>query len=222
MIKTYKIYPNVKLGKNVTIGDFVIIGIPPKGVKEGKCQTIIGNNAIVRSHTIIYSRNIIGGNFQTGHKVMIRENTEIGNNVSIGTGTVIEHHVKIGNNVRIHSQTFVPEYTILEDDCWIGPMVCITNALHPLCPKVKECLKGATIKKGAKIGANSTILPDVIIGEYALVGAGSVVVKDVPPYKVVIGNPAKIIKDVRELKCPYGLIIKPYDFKEGTNENSIS
>lgn len=221
MIKTYKIYPNVKLGKNVEIGDFVIIGIPPKGIKKGEILTIVGDNAVIRSHTIIYAGNIIGKNFQTGHKVMIRENNEIGNDGSIGTGTVIEHHVKIGNNVRIHSQGFIPEYSMLEEDCWLGPNVVLTNALHPLCPRVKECLKGPAIKKGAKIGANSTLLPGVVIGEYALVGAGSVVVRDVPAYKVVAGNPAKIIKDVRELKCAYGLVDRPYIFKE-KNEDSFS
>jgi len=210
MTKTYKIFSGVKLGKNVEISDFVIIGFP---VKE-KNPTFIGDNAIIRSHTVIYMGNKIGDNFQTGHGVMLREKNEIGNSVSIGTGSNIEHHVKIGNNVRIHSNVFIPEFSILEDDCWIGPNVVFTNALHPLCPKVKECLKGPVIKKGAKIGANSTLLPGVIVGEYALVGAGSVVTKDVPPYKVVVGNPAKVIKDVRELKCPYGLVNKPYDLKK--------
>jgi len=141
---------------------------------------------------------------------MIRELNEIGDDVSVGTATVIEHHVKIGNRVRIHSQAFIPEFTVLEDECWIGPNVVITNALHPLCPKAKECLRGPRIHRGAKVGANATLLPDIDIGEFSLIGAGAVVVKDVPPYKVVAGNPAKVIKDVRELECPYGLIDKPY------------
>ncbi|RKZ32416.1 transferase [bacterium] len=209
-MNTHVIYPNVTLGDNVFISDFVIIGFPPRGAKPGELETIIGSNAIIRSHTIIYAGNRIGKNFQTGHNVMIRELNEIGDDVSVGTATVIEHHVKIGNRVRIHSQAFIPEFTILEDECWIGPNVVITNALHPLCPKAKECLRGPRIHRGAKVGANATLLPDIDIGEFSLIGAGAVVVKDVPPYKVVAGNPAKVIKDVRELECPYGLIDKPY------------
>jgi len=142
---------------------------------------------------------------------MIRESNVIGNNVSIGTQSVIEHHVKIGNGVRIHSQTFISEYSVLEEGCWIGPNVVLTNAYHPLCPKAKECLRGPTIKKNARIGANATLLPDITIGANALAGAGSVVVDDVPDGKVVVGVPARVIKDVCELTCPYGLIERPYD-----------
>ena len=211
METTYKIYPNVKIGKGAKIGDFVIIGVPPRGKEPGELETIIGNDAVIRSHTVIYAGNIIGDSFQIGHHVMIREDNRIGNKVSIGTNSVVEHHVTIEDNVRIHSQAFVPEWSILETGCWIGPNVVLINTYHPLCPKAKECMKGPTIKKGAKIGANATLLPDIVIGENALVGAGSVVVKDIPPNKVVVGNPAKIIKDIHDLKCPYGLIDKPYE-----------
>ncbi len=210
MNSNYKIFPNVKLGHNAIIQDYVIIGVPPKGFEPGEIETVIGDAAVIRSHTVIYAGNVIGAHFQTGHNVMIREHNVIGDKVSIGTHSIIEHHVKIGNKVRIHSQAFVPEFSILEDGCWIGPNVVLTNAYHPLCPKAKDCLKGATVKIGAKIGANSTLLPDIVIGEYSLVGAGAIVTRDVPAYKVVAGCPAKVIKDVRELKCPYNLIEKPY------------
>jgi acetyltransferase-like isoleucine patch superfamily enzyme len=205
MEKNYKIYDRVKIGKDCQIGDFVIIGMPVEGL-----ETIIGDGALIRSHTVIYEGNVIGRNFQTGHGVLIRENNRIGDDVSIGSNSCIEHHIKIEDRVRIHSQVFIAEFSVLEEGCWIGPKVAFTNAYHPLCPKVKECLRGPTIKRGAKIGANSTILPNIIIGEEALVGAGSVVVEDVPPRKVVVGNPARVIKDIKDLTCPYGLIDKPY------------
>lgn len=207
---TAKIYPNVRLGENVEIGDYAVVGIPPKGKAEGQLPTVIGEGAVIRSHSVIYAGNVIGIGFQTGHHTMIREENRIGNDVSVGTNSVIEHHVEIGNGVRIHSQAFVPEYSVLEEGTWIGPNVVLTNAPHPLCPMAKECLKGPTIKRGAKIGANSTILPFLVIGEDALVGAGSVVVRDVPSRAVVAGNPAKVVKFIDQLRCPVGLVDKPY------------
>jgi acetyltransferase-like isoleucine patch superfamily enzyme len=197
----YRIYPGVSLSPDAIIEDFVIIGAPPRGHKDGELKTIIGPNAQIRSHTVIYAGNRIGRGFQTGNKVNIRELNEIGDNVGIGTLSVVEHHVKIGNNVRIHTQVFIPEYSILEDDSWLGPNVVLTNAKYPLSPEAKKNLKGPVIKKGAKIGANSTILPGVVIGINALVGAGSVVVKDVPDGGVVAGNPARLIKNISSL--PY-------------------
>ncbi len=196
-----KVLPGVELGKDTVIEDFCLVGVPPKGMKPGDIKTVIGEGAHLRSHTVVYAGNRIGRNFQTGNKANIRESNEIGDNVSIGTLSIVEHHVKIGNNVRIHSQVFIPEFSVLEDGTWLGPNVVLTNAKYPLSPGVKESLKGPLIKKGAKIGANSTILPGVVIGRNALVGAGSVVTKDVPDNVVVVGNPARRIKDISSL--PY-------------------
>ena len=196
-----KIYSGVKLGKESIVEDYCVLGVPPRGKSAGEIETKIGPGAQLRSHTVIYAGNRIGKNFQTGNKVNIREMNDIGDNVSVGTQSVIEHHVKIGNNVRIHSQVFVPEYSVLEDYAWLGPNVVLTNAKYPLSPGVKENLRGPIIKKRAKIGANSTILPGVVIGQNALVGAGSVVTRDVPDNGVVVGNPARLINDISAL--PY-------------------
>jgi acetyltransferase-like isoleucine patch superfamily enzyme len=195
------IYPGVELGLDSEVEEYCILGAVPRGYAPGDLLTIIGPGACIRSHTVIYAGNKIGRNFQTGNKVNIRESNEIGDNVSIGTLSVIEHHVTIGNNVRIHTQVFVPEYSILEDGAWLGPNVVLTNAKYPLSPGAKASLRGPIIKRGAKLGANATVLPGVMIGENALVGAGSVVVKSVPDDAVVVGNPARIIKQISEL--PY-------------------
>ena len=204
------LFPNVKLGNNVTIEDFVIIGTPPRGASPGDLPTVIGDNAHIRSHSVIYAGNVLGEGFECGHQAFVRESNRIGNHVSVGTGSIIEHHVAIGNNVRIHSHVFIPEFSELEDDCWIGPNVVLTNAKHPKCPKVKHCLKGATIRQGAIIGANSTLVPDIVIGRRALVGAGSVVVDNVEAEHVVAGNPARVIKKIADLDCPYEMMDKPY------------
>jgi acetyltransferase-like isoleucine patch superfamily enzyme len=200
-MSTNHIHENVRLGDETIVEDYCIIGVPPRGAREGELPTEVGEGAVIRSHTIIYAGNVIGRNFQTGNKVNIRESNRIGDNVSVGTLSVVEHHVEIGNNVRIHTQAFIPEFSILEDGCWIGPNVVLTNAKYPLSPGVKDQLAGPVIKKGAKVGANATLLPGVVIGENALVGAGSVVVHDVPAGAVVAGNPAKVIRQISEL--PY-------------------
>ena len=219
-METYRIYPNVKLGKDVEIGDFCIIGYPPKGKQPGELETVIGDGACIRSHSIIYAGTTIGSNFQSGHAAVIREDTVIGNNVSLGMNSVIEHHCVVGDNVRMQGQVGICEYSILEDGCWIGPRTVFTNVPHPLCPKAKECLKGPTIKKRAILGANVILLPAVVIGEYSLVGAGCVVRKDIPPKIVVMGNPPKKVGDIFNLSCPYDLIDKPYheeDFPDASS-----
>ena len=196
---TAEVYWWVDLTRGAEIGPFAIVGMLPRDKEVHKLKSRIGARAIIRSHTVIYAGNVIGDDFQTGHGALVREENEIGNNVSIGSHSIVEHHVKIGNNVRLHSNVFVPEFSILEDDCWLGPNVVVTNARYPRSKNVKAELRGAHIKRGAKIGANATLLPGVVIGENALVGAGAVVTRDVPDGAVVVGNPARVIKNVHEL-----------------------
>jgi acetyltransferase-like isoleucine patch superfamily enzyme len=191
-ILEYIIHPHVDLGEGAEIGSFVIVGEAPRGRKPGDLKTMIGMGAVIRSHTVIYAGNRIGNNFQTGHHVMIREDNEIGDNVSIGTGTVVEHHIRIGDGARIHSHAFIPEYSVLETGCWIGPNVVLTNAKYPNQPDTKKNLRGVTVGRGAVIGANVTILPGIHIGDNAIIGAGAVVSRDVPAGAVVYGSSAKV------------------------------
>ena len=206
----YRLYPNVVLGEDCTVGDFAVIGVPPARREPGELQTRIGAGAKIRSHTVIYAGNRIGGGFASGHGALIREENTIGDGVSIGSHAIVEHHVTIGNGVRIHSGAFVPEFCVLEDNCWIGPNAVLTNVLHPLCPEVPRCIKGATLRRGAKVGANATVLPGVCIGEMAIVAAGAVVTRDVPARAVVAGSPARVVKTIDELTCPWDYVAHPY------------
>ena len=156
-----------------------------------KLRTIIGDNAIIRSNTVIYRGVEIGDDFETGHNVVIREGTKIGNNVLVGTNTVIEGNTIIGNNVRIQSCAFIPINTRIEDDVFIGPNAVLTNDKYPL--RMEEPLEGPRIRRGASVGANAVILPGVEIGEGAFVAAGAVVTKDVPAWTLAVGSPAKFL-----------------------------
>jgi len=205
------IYPNVIIGDNTFIGPYCIIGEPGGDYYKHNdnyifAETIIGKNCIIRSHSIIYEKVIIGENFQTGHHVAIRENTDIGNNCSVGTFADLQGNIKIGNHVRLHSNVHIGQLTVIEDYVWIYPYVVTTNDPYPPMGN----LIGSHICQYAQIATGAIILPGKIIGENSLVGAGSVVTKDVPPESVTTGVPAKIICSVREVKDNNGNYIYPW------------
>jgi acetyltransferase-like isoleucine patch superfamily enzyme len=193
-----------KIGSNTIVGEGSIIGYPTKTaikklIKEKEVNwlkydeisegAIIGENSIIRSGTIIYEQVSIGKNFEGGHRILIREKTIIGENVKIGTDTIIDGWVIIGNNVNIQTAVYIPPKCVIEDYVFIAPRVCFTNDKYP--PSKRLC--GVTVKRGAVLGANCTLISGVTIGENAVVAAGAVVTRDVPNNVVVAGVPARII-----------------------------
>lgn len=188
--------PGVVLGDGCAVDEYVVLGRDRGTATEGGLR--IGSDARIRSHSVIYAGNVIGDRFQTGHGVLVREANDIGSDVSVGSHSIVEHHVSIGDGVRIHSNAFIPEYSVIEAGAWIGPSVSLTNARYPLGRDAKSQLVGPIVRASAKIGANATLLPGVVVGRNALVGAGSVVVRDVPEGAVVVGNPARITGTVED------------------------
>lgn len=191
------ILEGVVLGQNPDIERYVILG-ERTGRQIPTIALIIGDNAGIRSGTVIYGGTRIGNNLRTGHNVVIREQNEIGDNLQIWSNSVIDYGCRIGNNVKIHCNCYVAQNTIFEDDTFLAPGVIISNDMFPgpLFPDAP--LVGPTIKRGAQIGCNVTIRPGVVIGEYALIGAGSMVTRDVPPYTLAYGNPARAKKRIGE------------------------
>lgn len=194
---TSTIYPKVQLGKNCRIDQGVILGFSE--TKTSK-QTIIGNNLILRAHTFIYAGVKIGDNFQTGPHVLIREDNVIGNDVAIWHNTTISPGNVIGDGCRIHAGSFL-ELVTLGKRVFIGPGVIFTDDPHPINPNPRLHFGGAKVEDEAVIGANVTILPHVRIEKHAVVGAGSVVTKDIPAGEVWVGNPARFLKNVEDVVC---------------------
>lgn len=155
---------------------------------------MIKNDVILGKNVKIYHPNIVN-----------LYGCEIGNNCIIGAFVEIQRNVKVGNRVKIQAFAFIPEGVILEDEVFIGPHVCFTNDLFPRATTPEGMLKKGEdwqitqtrVCKKASIGAAATILCGVTIGEGAMIGAGSVVLEDVSPWTVVVGNPAKIIKTLK-------------------------
>jgi len=164
---------------------------------------------MIQATAQVHPKAIIGEKVMIWNWVQVREDAEIGEGSIISKGAYIDFGVKIGKNVKIQNNVSVYHGVTIEDGVFVGPHVCFTNDKRPRAINPDGSLKSASdwevtpilIRTGASLGANSTILPGVVIGINALVGAGSVVVKDVPDGGVVAGNPAKLIKNIKEL--PY-------------------
>ena len=177
-----------ELGDNCVIQEGAIIGFR---YREECSPARLGHNAVIRAGTIIYADVEIGDDFKTGHFVLIREDTHIGSRAIIGTGTVIDGYTEIGSFVKIESRVYIPTHTKIGSHVFIGPGAVLTNDKYPLRRRDEYEPHGPEIEDNVTIGANATILPGIRIGEGAMVGAGSVVTHDVPPWSLAIGVPAR-------------------------------
>ena len=140
----------------------------------------------------------IGKGTRVWQFVVILEGASIGKNCNICAQTLIEGDVVIGDNVTVKSGVQLWDGTRIEGDVFVGPNATFTNDPYPRFMAYPDKFSGITVRRGASIGANATLLPGICIGERAMVGAGAVVTKDVPPLALVIGNPARIVRYVKE------------------------
>jgi len=209
------IYPNVVIGDYTVIGPYCTLGEPTASFYNADSaaverhdfkKTIIGANSVIRSHSIIYEDVEIGEKFQSGHRTTIREKSIFGKNCSIGTLSDIQGNVSVGNFVRLHSNAHIGQFSKIEDYVWIFPYVILTNDPYP----PMDDLHGVTIKEYAVIATSSVILPGIVIGKNALVGAHSVVTKDVDDEMLVVGNPATVRCNVRDVRDGNGNQIYPW------------
>jgi acetyltransferase-like isoleucine patch superfamily enzyme len=206
------VYPNVLLGEGVVLQPGAVVGLAPRGHEPGDLPTIVGPGSVIRAHTVIYAGATLGAGCNTGHGSMIREDNVLGDNCSVGTHAVLEPGNRVGAGSRIHSQCFL-EHVTLGERVFCGPGVVFTDDPHPMCPRYLDCVLGATVEDDVSIGGGSVILPGIRIGARALVGAGSVVTRDVEADTVVAGNPARLRRQVADLTCFKGYFERPYAWR---------
>ena len=149
----------------------------------------------------------IGERVIVGDQACVRERCELGADVVVGRGSLVENDTAIGARTKIQAMAYITAYSTLEDDVFIAPCVQTANDNFMGRTERRHALRrGPTIRRGARVGAGAVLCPGVEIGEDAFVGAGAVVVRDVPPRVVVVGNPAHVLRDVadEELLSPEG------------------
>jgi acetyltransferase-like isoleucine patch superfamily enzyme len=182
-------------GQPVTdwLDDDVLLGYP--SARGCDPRLVLGIGARLRSGTVLYAGSRIGRCFETGHHVVIREGNRIGDDVSVWSNTVIDYGCVVGDRVKVHSNCYIAQYTEIEDDAFLAPGVTLANDLFPGSAVSAQLMGGPSIGAGAQIGVNVTILPYVRIGRAAIIGAGSVVTKDIPDGAIAYGAPAVAVRD---------------------------
>jgi acetyltransferase-like isoleucine patch superfamily enzyme len=199
------VYPGTVLGDGCRILDNAVIGKQPSLGKSSTAKreplppAVIGDGATVSTGAIVFAGTTIGEAAIVGDQACVRERVTLGAGSVVGRGSLVENDTSIGERVRIQANAYVTAYTTVEDDVFVAPCVQTTNDnFMGRTEKRLELMKGPTIRRGARVGGGAVLCPGVEIGEEAFVGAGAVVTKDVAPRTVVVGNPARYLRDVPE------------------------
>jgi len=197
----------VSIGEGCVINDGAILGKRPgkaslsatTGDPREFPPLTLGKAVTVGAGCILYVGAEIGDMVFFGDLATVREDVKIGEYTIIGRGATVENKVTIGRKCKIETEAYITAFSTIGDYCFIAPCVALTNDnFLGRTEERKKHFGGPTLKRGARIGANATILPNLVIGEDALVAAGSVVTKDVPPRMIVLGSPAKVLRPVPE------------------------
>ena len=200
---TATVYPGTVLGDGVRVLENAVVGkqpaLGPKSTakRDPLPPAVIGDRTIISTGAIVFAGATIGGACIIGDQSCVRERVVISDDVVVGRGSLVENDTTIGSGTRIQAEAYITAYSTLEDDVFIAPCVVTTNDnFMGRTERRKELMKGPTIRRGARVGGGAILCPGIEVGEEAFVGAGAVVTKDVPPRKVVVGSPARVLRDV--------------------------
>jgi acetyltransferase-like isoleucine patch superfamily enzyme len=167
--------------------------------RDSSTSLVLGADARLRSGTVLYAGTRIGDRFATGHHVVVREQCEIGDDVSVWSGSVVDYGCRLADGVKIHTNCYVAQHTELRAGAFLAPGVSFANDLYPGQADSARVMSGPVVGEEAQLGVNVTVLPYVRIGAGSIVGAGSVVTRDLPDGVVAYGSPAVVRGRVRDL-----------------------
>ena len=200
---TAAVYPGTVLGEGVRVLENAVVGKQPSlgahstAKREPLAPAAIGDGTVISTGAVVFAGSTVGANCIVGDQSCIRERVTLADDCVLGRGSLIENDTTVGARTRIQAGAYVTAYSTLEEDVFIAPCVVTTNDNYMgRTEKRKAEMRGPTIRRSARVGGGAVICPGVEIGEEAFVGAGAVVTKDVPARKLVVGNPARILRDV--------------------------
>ena len=201
--ETAIVYPGTRIGEGVRIHDYAVVGKPPAlsprstANRQELPPLELGPGTVVSTGAIVFAGTRIGARVIVGDQACLRERCEIGDEAVVGRGVLIENDTTVGALTKIQANAYITAYSTLEDEVFIAPCVVTTNDNFMGRTEKRHALrKGPTIRRGASIGGGAVLLPGIEVGEEAFVGAGAVVLADVPARAVVVGNPARQIREV--------------------------
>ena len=199
------VYPGTVLGEGVKVLEGAVVGklptlSPRSSAKRDELPPAeLGDGTVVSTGAIVFAGTRIGARVILGDQSCVRERVTIGDDVVVGRGSLIENDTTIGALTKIQADAYITAYSVLEESVFIAPCVVTTNDnFMGRTERRHDLVKGPTIRRGARIGGGAILCPGVEIGEEAFVGAGAVVTKDVPARMIVVGNPARVLRDVPE------------------------
>jgi len=201
--ETAIVFPGTVIGEGCTILDYAVVGKQPTlsprstATQELLPPLELGAGTIVSTGAVVFAGTRLGERVIVGDQGCIRERVEIGDDVVIGRGSLVENDTTIGALTKIQAHAYVTAYSTLEDNVFIAPCVTTTNDNYMgRTERRREVMRGPTIRRGARTGGAAVLLPGIEIGEEAFVGAGAIVIRDVPARAVVVGSPAREIREV--------------------------
>jgi acetyltransferase-like isoleucine patch superfamily enzyme len=196
------IHEGTVIGDGCEIQDGAILGKPPKLARSSSAAgrevpaLELAAGAVVCARAVVFAGARIGAGSIVGDQAFVRERAVVGAGSLVGRGSAVDNDVVIGERVRIQTDVYVTAFSVVEDDVFVGPGACTTNDDTMSRHGPEYALRGATLRRACRIGGGSTLCPGVEIGEEAFVAAGAVVTRDVAPRAVVMGVPARHVRDV--------------------------
>jgi acetyltransferase-like isoleucine patch superfamily enzyme len=200
---TAVVYPGTVIGDGCKILDYAVVGKQPtlsprSTTKQELLPPLeLGAGTVVSTGAVVFAGTRIGERVIVGDQACVRERVEIDDDVVVGRGSLVENDTTIGALTKIQAHAYVTAYSTLEDNVFIAPCVTTTNDnFMGRTERRRGLMRGPTIRRGARIGGGAVLLPGIEIGEEAFVGAGAIVIRDVPARAVVVGSPARQIREV--------------------------